>query len=110
MTAVRRRVLLDECLPHDLRHTIIGHDVETARFAVVAELTNGLLINAIEGKFDVLVTMDSSLHYQQNLVGRKLAVIVLRAKSDRMVDLLPLVPLINIAGGSVSPGQLDLVS
>jgi hypothetical protein len=70
MTAVRRRVLLDECLPHDLRHAITGHDVETARFAGVAELTNGLLISDIEGRFDLPVTMDSSLPHQQNLAGR----------------------------------------
>jgi hypothetical protein len=61
MTVVRRRILLDECVPHDLRHAITGNDVETARFAGVAQLTNGLLISAIEGRFDVLVTMDGNL-------------------------------------------------
>ena len=109
MTAVRRLALLDECLPHDLRHAITGHDVETARFAGVAELTNGLLISAIEGRFDVLVTMDGNLPYQQNLKGRKLAVIVLRAKSNRISDLLPLVPELLRVLGTIAPGKIEFV-
>jgi hypothetical protein len=109
MTALRQRVLLDECLPHDLRHAITGHDVQTARYAGVAELTNGLLISAIEGRFDVLVTMDGNLPYQQNLAGRTLAIIVLRAPSNRMNDLLPLLPELLLALGTIAPGAIKIV-
>ena len=109
MTAVRRRVLLDECLPHDLRHAITGHDVETARYAGVAELTNGLLISAIEGRYDALVTMDGNLPYQQNLAGRTLAVIILRANSNRISDLLPLVPELLRVLETIAPSTVEFV-
>ena len=48
------RVLLDACVPEDLRHHIFGHDVETARYAGLSHLSNGALLSAMAGRFDVL--------------------------------------------------------
>jgi hypothetical protein len=79
--AVLRRVVLDEGLPHELRHELVGFHVETAAYAGVAGLTSGRLLDAIEGRFDVLVTIDSSLSQQQNLSGRTLAVVVPHART-----------------------------
>jgi hypothetical protein len=103
---VARRVLLDECLPHDLRHALAGFWVETADYAQVAGLTNGRLLDAIQGRFDVLVTVDSSLPRQQNLTGRGLSVIVLRAPTNRIEDLLPLLPALLSALNSIKSEEV----
>lgn len=72
-------VLLDENLPHKLRLLIPGHDVHTVAYQGWKALSNGALLNAAEeAGFDVLVTADQNLlSYQQNMHGRKLAVVVL---------------------------------
>ena len=107
MSSDTRRVLLDECLPHDLRHELHEFDTQTADYAGVAGLSNGELVAAIEERFDVLVTIDGNLPDQQNLRPRNIAVIVLRAASNRLNDLLPLVPELirqinNAQVGSIS--------
>lgn len=72
------KVLLDHNVPHKLRRSLVGHDVETADEAGWAELANGdLLIAAERAGFAVLVTADKNLSYQQNLQGRELALVVL---------------------------------
>ena len=72
------RVLFDHGTPAPLRHTLIGHEVATAYERGWSGLKNGELIAAAEaGKYDVLVTTDKNLRYQQNLTGRDLAIVVL---------------------------------
>jgi hypothetical protein len=84
------RLLLDANVPQKFRHHIVGHTVTSARFAGLQNLQNGALLVAMSGKFDVLITCDQSLPYQQSVMGRPLAVIVLLAPSNRIEDLLPL--------------------
>ena len=60
-----------------LRTHLAGHDVVTAFEAGWAELSNGELLDAAEAQFDVLVTTDKQLRYQQNLTGRRSAIVVL---------------------------------
>lgn len=86
------RVLLDECLPRRLAKALVGHEVLTVPGCGWASKRNGELLKLAEGKFEVFVTMDQGLEYQQNLGGSKLAVIVLVARSNRFGDLWPLVP------------------
>jgi hypothetical protein len=105
----RRRVVLDECVPHPLRHSLRIHKVVTASFAGFAGLKNGQLMKAIDGQFDVLVTLDGGLPHQQNLVGLSFGVIVLRARSNSMGDLLPLVPELLRVIASIAPGTVELV-
>jgi hypothetical protein len=72
------RILLDHNVPAPLRYFLTGHEVETAYEQGWAELTNGeLLRTAEEAGFDALITTDQSIRYQQNLTGRKLALIVI---------------------------------
>lgn len=72
------KVLLDHNVPHKLRRSLVGHDVETADEVGWAELANGDLLIAAEGAgFAVMVTADKNLSYQQNLQGRELALVVL---------------------------------
>jgi hypothetical protein len=64
------RVLLDQGAPAPLRRALVDHHVATAYEKGWARLTNGELLAAAEGSFDVFVTTDQSLRYQQNLVGQ----------------------------------------
>lgn len=103
------RVLLDACVPQDLRHELDPHETVTARYAGLAHLSNSKLLDAMAGAFDVLVTTDAQLPNQQNLDGRPLAVIVLRAGGIRLPDLLPLVPSLLRALDNVQPGEVRIV-
>lgn len=100
------RVLLDACVPQDLRHALTGHDVVTARYAGLAQLSNGKLLAEIAGKFEVLVTTDKNLRHQQHILGMPLAVIVLYAVGIRLPDLLPLVPRLLKVLKNVKPGEV----
>jgi hypothetical protein len=67
---------------------------------------NGELLALAEGKWDVLLTSDKNVKYQQNMTGRKISILILCAKSNRLKDLLPLIPacakaLLSIQGGLV---------
>src|SRR5437763_13628405 len=70
------RVLLDECVPGALRKELLGHDVKTVAEAGWAGVKNGELLELAAGQFDLLLTVDRSLEYQQNLAAVALAVIV----------------------------------
>ena len=75
------RVLFDQGTPVPLRRALIGHTVSTAFEMGWAELDNGDLLDAAEATFDALITTDQNLRYQQNLTGRRLAIIVLPTTS-----------------------------
>ena len=100
------RILIDECIDERFRNALTGHDSQTARHAGLAGLKNGDLLKAAEAaKFDVFLTVDQGIEYQQNLTGRKIA-IILRAKSNRLHDLLQLVPACLARIESIRPGQI----
>ncbi|MEK6246175.1 MAG: DUF5615 family PIN-like protein [Pseudomonadota bacterium] len=86
------RILLDESLPRDLREELTGHAVTTVREAGWAGLKNGELLASIRGRFDLLLTADRNLEYQQNLKALPLSVVVLIAPTNKLEDLKPLVP------------------
>lgn len=75
------RILFDQGTPAPLRHALTGHHVSTAYEVGWAQLTNGDLLNAAEQSFDALITTDRNLRYQQNLGGRRLAILVLPTTS-----------------------------
>lgn len=75
------RILFDQGVPAPLRNSLADHTVATAHEMGWATLDNGALLSVLEGTFDVLVTTDQSLEYQQNLLGRHLAVLVLPTTS-----------------------------
>jgi predicted nuclease of predicted toxin-antitoxin system len=87
------RLLLDECLPKQLKRHFTGHQALTVPEAGLAGIRNGALRRA-SGKFDVFVTVDANLRFQQNLSGIALRIVVLRAVSNDMSDLLPLMPAV----------------
>jgi len=101
------RILIDECIDERFRNSLTGHDSQTARYAGLAGLKNGDLLKAAEAaKFDVLLTVDQGIEYQQNLTGRKVAIIIFRPKSNRLHNLLQLVPACLAHLESIQPGQI----
>ncbi len=87
-------ILIDECLPDELKGTLaaMGHECQTVRRAGYGSKKNGELLMLAEGRWDVLLTSDRNIKYQQNMTGRSVSILILRAKSNRMKDLLPLMP------------------
>jgi len=86
------RVLVDECVDWRLSREIVGHDVKTARQMGWSTIGNGELLALASKAFDVFVTVDRNLSFQQNLPIFSIAVVVLRARTNRLSDLRPLVP------------------
>ena len=103
------RILLDACLPKRLKLQFPGHEVWTAREACLNRLDDGQLLDAIAGKYDALITMDKSIPFQQQLQGKPFAFVLLRAKSNRLADLLPLVPKLLEVLAEVKPGTITEV-
>jgi predicted nuclease of predicted toxin-antitoxin system len=102
------KVLIDECLPAALRKnlTALGRDCETVRQAGFGSKKNGELLTLAERHWDVLLTSDRNIKYQQNMTGRSVSVLILCAKTNRMKDLLPLMPACAEALLSVQPGDV----
>ena len=75
-----------------LAREILGHEVKTARDQGWTGIANGRLLALVAQGFEVFLTTDRNLSFQQNLQALPLAVIVLRARTNRLADLLPLVP------------------
>jgi hypothetical protein len=98
------RVLLDECVSRALRAELPGHEVKTIAEAGWAGVKNGGLLQLAAGDFDVLLTVDRNLEYQQNFSVLALAVIVMDAPSNDIVVLRPLMPAVLEAIPKPQPG------
>jgi hypothetical protein len=87
------RILLDECVDQRLRLLFEGHECESAAYAGFTGLKNGELLQAAEhAGFEVLVTTDQEIPYQQNLAARRISILVLCAPTNRLADLRGLLP------------------
>ncbi|MBE9188650.1 DUF5615 family PIN-like protein [Microcoleus sp. LEGE 07076] len=101
------RILLDECVPRPLKRELTDYEVRTVVEMGWAGKKNGELLKLMmQESFTILLTADQNLRYQQNLQQAGVAVIVMVAPSNRLPDLLPLIPsvcsaLIRIAAGEV---------
>ncbi len=101
------RILIDECIDRRLRDFLPGHECQTARYAGFGGLENGALLTAAENaKFDVLLTVDRGLEFQQDLRHRNIAIVILCAKSIRLKDLLPHIAATLVQLESIRPGQI----
>jgi predicted nuclease of predicted toxin-antitoxin system len=102
------KILLDECVPKAIKHSLSvdGHECSTVPEAGFDGRTNGELLRLAESKFDVFVTLDKGMQFQQNLAGCKIKILLIRAKSSRVADILPLIPACLVALHSVKPAQL----
>jgi len=105
------RVLLDEDLPRRLgQHISSALSVRTVGDCNWLGKRNGELLRLAENQFDASVTMDRGIAYQQNLANFNIAVILLRAPSNRLADLLSLIPNLESALQSTVPGALKQVT
>jgi predicted nuclease of predicted toxin-antitoxin system len=105
------RLLLDECMPRRAKFLFAegGHECETVRDAGFSGKENGELLTLAEKDFDVLVTIDKNIRYQQNITRRKIAVLIIRAASNDLDDIRPHVPEALVVLRSIRPGQVTEV-
>ena len=100
------KVLLDDCLPRKVKRDLAGHDVMTVPEAGWASIKDAPLLKLAETRFDVFVTGDQNLQYQQNLQGTALAIIVLTARNNLVETLRPLMPDVLAALQTIRPGDI----
>jgi predicted nuclease of predicted toxin-antitoxin system len=100
------RILLDECLPRRLRQYLTGHYCRTVQEMGWSGKKNGELLSLAEAAFDVLLTIDKGISFQQSLAGRQIGVVVFAARSNRLERLIDAVPAVQQALRSVRPGTL----
>jgi predicted nuclease of predicted toxin-antitoxin system len=104
------RILLDENLDWRLETFLPGHEVKSVPRIGWAGLKNGKLLARAAENFDVLVTMDGSMSSQQNLSKLKIAIVALRAKSNRLADTIPLMPKVLALLQTLKPGKVVKIS
>jgi len=104
------KLLLDECIDRRLAKELVGHEVNTAPQMGWAGIKNGELLTRASVEFDVFITVDRNLQFQQNLSQLNMAIIVLKASTNRLVDLKPLAPKILSILDKVNRGQATIVS
>lgn len=97
------RVVFDICVPRPLRKHLPGHEIRTAQEMGWDTLQNGDLIRAAERLFDVLVTSDQNLRYQQNLTQRRLAIVVL--PTNFLPAVLRLAPKLSVTLARILAGD-----
>lgn len=100
------RVLLDECVPRKLRGELPGHNVKTIAEMGWAGTKNGALLQRAASEFDVLLTVDQGIPYQQNLAGLPLALIIVKTPSNDIKDLRPQMPKVLQVLATIQPGQV----
>jgi hypothetical protein len=100
------RDLLDNCVPRRLAALLDGIDVMPAVDIGWGSLTDRDLLDAMVGRYDVLVTVDRGIRHQQRLHDRPIAIALLRARTNRLGDLAPLIPALRAALGQMSLGAV----
>jgi predicted nuclease of predicted toxin-antitoxin system len=101
------KILLDECLPLDFRHSFPRHEAHSAEWAGLKGKTNGELLRDAElAGYEVLLTVDQGIPHQQNLAGRKLSIILIRSRTNQPEDLLPFLEAILNTMETITPGQI----
>jgi predicted nuclease of predicted toxin-antitoxin system len=104
------KILLDENLPHQLRHELPGHDCFTVAYMGWGGIENGeLLALAASAGFEAMLTKDANLQYEQNLKDLPIAVVVLRAASNDIDDIRPILPELLIALVGLPPRKVTHV-
>ncbi len=101
------RILLDECAPRPLRRELKDYEIRTVAEMGWSGKKNGELLKLMtEASFTILLTTDQNLRYQQNLQQAGVAVIVLVAPSNRLPDLIPLMPEVRSVLSAIAPGEV----
>ena len=104
------RILLDENLDWRLRQELSGQAVDSVPLIGWAGLKNGELLARANEQYDVFITMDANISYQQHLAGLRIAVVVLKAVTNRLADTHLLMPKVQELLPTLSPGTCTFVS
>jgi hypothetical protein len=99
------KVLLDECVPRKLKRELTEHEVLTVTEYGWSGIKNGKLLTLAEAEFDLFLTVDQNLKYQQNLKAFHIGVILLVARNNRLKTLLPLMPEAREALKNIKAGD-----
>lgn len=100
------RILLDESLPRKLSLELTGHETQTVQRRGWSGLKNGALLRTASEEFQVLLTGDQNLEFQQNPASLPISVIILVAVNNRIETLRPLIPRVLEVLQNIRPGQL----
>jgi len=104
------KILLDECIDRQFAREFVGYEIKTVPQMGWAGVKNGQLLTLAEAEFDIFITVDRNLSFQQNLPQFDIAVVVLQASSNRLADLKPLVSRVIAILPKVVIGQVISVS
>jgi predicted nuclease of predicted toxin-antitoxin system len=104
------RILLDECVDWRLLRDLPQHDVKSARQAGLSSTDDGNLLQHSQVEFDVLVTTDKNLAFQQNVGRFEIAVVVLQGRSSRLRHLRELVPQLLAELPRLTRGNVHWIS
>ena len=100
------KLLLDECTPKRLKLDFSGHTVHTVEEAGLKGLKNAALLRIASSRFDVLITVDQHIPFQQHLPNFPIAIVILTARSNRYIELKVLVPKVEEALLGIKPGDV----
>lgn len=98
-------MLLDECVPRKLRRELPEHEILTVTERGWSGIKNGNLLALAASEFDVFLTVDQNLKYQQNLKNFSIAIIILAARNNRFKTLQPLMPEVREALNLITKGE-----
>ncbi len=102
-------IFLDECIDRRFAKLLSEHDVKTAQQMGWTGVKNGALLALVAAQFDAFVTVDRNLSYQQDLTDSTVAVLVLKAKSNRLSDLNPLATKLLSALAAAPKGAATII-
>lgn len=102
-------ILLDHCLNWRLKRLLTGHTVQATFELGWDKFSNGQLLTLAATQFDVFVTVDKGIKYQQNFAGRDIAVITLRGRDNKIETHAPLMPQVLALLSTVQPGRVYIV-
>jgi hypothetical protein len=97
------KILLDECVPWPMHRLLIGHECRAAQQQGWGGIKNGRLLQLSEGKFDLFITSDQNVRYQQNLAGHRIAILELSTNKLRRIEAAAV--LIQTAVAAIKPGE-----
>ena len=97
------RILLDECVPWPMRTLLVGHDCVTVQIRGWGGIQNGDLLRRAEGEFDLFITSDQNIRYQQNLAGRRIPILELSTNDLRRIRGAG--DAIQAAVAAIKPGE-----
>jgi hypothetical protein len=99
------RVLLDECVPRKLRRELGEHEVLTVTERGWSGVENGELLALAEAEFDVFLTVDQNMKYQQNLASFNIGLVLMVARTNGLKALSPLMPQVREVLAKIKRGE-----